>query len=126
GLAGERQEGGRGRVGERNRADDAVLRQRERGLFRVPLLVDEDRAGLQVDLLPAQRVELAGPHPLVDRDVQERRERRWRQLVGELHEAGDVDLCRRLRVTAAAARAPTQLRGRGGIDQPTGPTRRGG
>jgi hypothetical protein len=47
-----------------------VLRQRELPRLRVPLLVHEDRLGLEVDLAPAQRVELAGSHPLVDRGVE--------------------------------------------------------
>jgi hypothetical protein len=81
-----------------------VLWERERALERVPLLVDEDRAGLEVDLLPAERVELAGTHPLVDRNVEVGGERRRRKLVAQRDEPCYVRLRRRLRVATAAAR----------------------
>jgi hypothetical protein len=47
-----------------------VLRRRECARGRVPLLIDEDGARLEVDLLPAERVEFAASHPFVDADVE--------------------------------------------------------
>src|SRR4051794_38071867 len=46
-------------------ADVVVLRLGELLRGRVPLLVDEDLLGLEIELRPAQRVGLAGPEGLV-------------------------------------------------------------
>jgi len=103
GLARELEEALMRRFGEGDRAHDAVLRQGERPRLRRPLLVDEDLAALEVDVAPAQGVEFAGAHPLVDRRVQERGERGRRQLIGECDEVRDRGLTGRRNVTAAAA-----------------------
>jgi hypothetical protein len=50
GLARQREQPLARAVDQRDRADDAVLRERELARERVPLLVDEDRPGLKVDL----------------------------------------------------------------------------
>ncbi len=42
------------RVRQRDSANDAVLRRRESGDLRVPLAVDENRSGLEVDAVPPQ------------------------------------------------------------------------
>jgi hypothetical protein len=77
-----------------------VLGQRERTLLRVPLAVDVDRARVEVELLPGERVKLAGPRAFVDGGEQEARERRRTQLVGERDVASDLDLRRRLLVAS--------------------------
>ncbi len=117
-LARQRQQPLTGRFGQRDRADEPVLGQRERGVLRVPLPVDEDHPGLEVDLLPGERVELAWTHPLVDGRVQERGERRRRQLVGQLDEAGDLGLPGRLGVAPATARPEAELGERVAVDEP--------
>lgn len=87
-----------------------MLRPREGALDRVRLLVDDDRPCLEVDAVPAQRVKLATSHPLVDADVEVGGEARRRQPVRERHEAGDLDLRRRLRVASSSARTEAELR----------------
>jgi hypothetical protein len=52
-----------GGIGESDRADDAVLRQRELVQGRVPLHVDEDRARLDVDHLPGSASSSPGRMP---------------------------------------------------------------
>ena len=80
--------------------------------------VDDDRPGLEVDLLPGERVQFPWTHPLVDGRVQERGERGRRQLVGELDEPGDLGLPRWLRVTPAATRAQPEFGERVPVDEP--------
>ena len=99
-----------------------MLGRRELAHLDVPLPLDPDRLGArrEVEVVPAERVELAWAGALVDRDVEVGGER-WRgQLVSQRDHARRLGLRGRLDVASATRLRQPKARERVAVHEPAG------
>ena len=86
-------------LGQRSLTRQTVLWRRERAGLRVELLDNTDTRTIEIDVRPAQRIQLPRPQARERRDLKPRRKRRARQLVRAANQLPNLLLIRRLLVT---------------------------